>query len=202
MISHKPWKGAEYELGIAGQRIAIMGYSHWLGQSSVDCDEFTCKVMSDIVKGGGHTFFACIRNYFGFASHDGFWQLVLFFNYAPCCVGNEKQRYRAIAKEDAARAETRFRDILTQYEPDKVFVFSTKGWDTLPVFDSGLNSAFNTAGLEKVLLFNSSGTYDAGGKLVMAFGLRHPQGAPKDLMRDAVKRILEVPRVHAANSSC
>jgi len=35
MIEHTPWVGADYGLGIGGQRIAIVGYSHHRDEGAI-----------------------------------------------------------------------------------------------------------------------------------------------------------------------
>jgi len=62
MVEHEPWKGPDYEAGINGQRIAIMGHPH---HGDGDTKSFTLDVMSDVISGRqSYRFFNLIRDYF------------------------------------------------------------------------------------------------------------------------------------------
>ena len=194
-IVHERWKGAEYTSGIQGQRIGIVGYSHWNGYPDrSDYTEFTVDVIRSVISGkGSHAFFTQIRNYFDFDDHGAFWQKVLFFNYVPRCIGGPDERFDVADESWNDSANGRFREILARDAPDKVIVFTSKGWGSLPPFDGPLHPEFDSAGLAGVILRDPCGTYDASSKPVMTFGLRHPQCAPAKVMSQAVKQILKVP---------
>jgi hypothetical protein len=66
-VVHKPSEGAEYLSGINGQRIAIVGYSHWNGHPDrADHDEFTLDVIRHVSSGTCRlSFFTQIGGYFG-----------------------------------------------------------------------------------------------------------------------------------------
>ena len=192
MVTHEPWVGDEYQAGINGQRIGIVGYSHWKNPSEPDHDGITREVVSRIIEGReSHRFFTQIRNYFGFADHRSFWNRVLFFNYVPHCIGDPEQRFDPIGDEEIDSANQRFCEILKASEPEKALVFTSKGWKTLLRSDWLLPSTLDSAGIEAALCRDPCGIYVAGGVQAMAFGLRHPQGAPGEIMAAAVKRILE-----------
>lgn len=49
-VEHTAWVGSEYEKsGIKGQRVAIVGYSHWLWESHVDTDEGTTDCIRKVI---------------------------------------------------------------------------------------------------------------------------------------------------------
>jgi len=117
----------------------------------------------------------------------------MFFNYLPDCVGKECERYKKGTKEQIQRAKPRFNKLLEIYRPDKVIVFSNtqgKGWQTLP------NTSEEEKKKELFRLGTSEkftwGTYKVGNKTVRAYGLRHPQGADKSEMQQAVRLILRM----------
>jgi hypothetical protein len=187
MIEHSPWIGCHYKDGINGQRIAIIGYSHWLGDGDEDSTEATIVCIRSVMSGEWKIrFFTQVRNYFGFDGHRVFWPHVMFFNYLPCCVGNADGRYDHGTNEQRAVAATRLLTLLREHLPDKVFIFSGRYW-AFPL----------TTGLcQKLGACYSNfcfGTYGAGTRHIPVFFLRHPQGANGDLMRRAVRHILDRP---------
>jgi len=188
---HDPWLGKEYETGIGGQRIAIIGYSRWNGEAGgVDSPSFTNTVLRAVVSGAErHNFFDHIRNYFGLSDHEEFWSRVIFFNYLPECIGGPDSRFGRGSDEQNERANERFLGLLGRYVPQKTVIFSSKTWGALPPFRKTLR--FRPDGLEKAVLKDPCGTYESNGHTVAAFGLRHPQGAPKEQMCEAVRRIIE-----------
>jgi hypothetical protein len=196
MSEHIPWCGPQYEIGINRERIAIVGYSHWSDEE--DSDECTKDVVSRVITGeyADIQFFYQIRTYFGFESNEEFWNRVLFFNYLPDSVGSGDQRFRTGAVGQIERAKARFARIIGERRPHKMLVFTKKGWETLPSTREEQAGNSLPLGAEFPRGF-SWGTYQAGGghHTVMAFGLRHPQGAKGEVMRRAVQRILAMPLV-------
>jgi hypothetical protein len=193
MSEHTPWCGPEYELGVDRERIAIVGYSHWLSEDEEDTDKCTIDVVSRVISGeySDNQFFKQIENYFGFESTEAFWNRMLFFNYLPDSIGTGDDRFRTGTSAQIDRAKERFARIIEQRRPNKLLVFSKKGWETFP------QNLEEQAGNDPMPLGGefpefSWGTYNVGAEhhIVMAFGLRHPQGAKGELMRRAVQRIL------------
>jgi hypothetical protein len=198
MIEHLPWRGKHYSTGITGQRIAIVGHSHWGYDDDPDQNGFTQRTVCRHISGRErNSFFTCIRNYFGFES-DEFWHHVVFFNYLPESVGEGDKKYRRGGRDQIERAQARFLRIIGEYRPSKVLVFSNtpgKGWQTLPPTDEerSSNAPLQTLGPE----FPSFdwGTYRIGDHVAMAFGLRHPQGARSEWMQAAVQRVMAMPKI-------
>jgi hypothetical protein len=193
-IEHKPWKGSLYcKLGIDGQRLAIVGYSH---HGDDDNEDYTIKSIRNAILGNPDgAFFNLIRNYFFFESSDEFWERVMFLNYLPRSVGCDDKRYATGTDEQIQQAKCRFLRVIEQYRPQKVLILSKKTWWTLPM------TVEETAGRKLKTLGPEFpdfewGTYrTANNHVVMAFGLRHPQGANGELMRKAIQRILAMPPV-------
>jgi hypothetical protein len=189
MIEHKPWEGPNYKDGVNGQRVAIVGHSHH--GDCVDTDNFTLEVMAEVINGRkSYKFFDQIRDYFGFQDSAEFWSRVVFFNYLPDCVGTDEERYAYGTKDQLDRARDRFLRLLEEYHPQKVFVFTKEMWKELP--ESREEAPNNPSGEIKCDGFSWC-TYDADGQIVMAFGLPHPERAPKEPTRQAVQRILAMP---------
>lgn len=195
MVEHKPWLGDHYSCGIEGQRIGVILYSHYWNPEHDHEDVTCCSILSlmraDPDEHGSRRWmapFTRIRNYFGFEEHAKFWPRILFFNYLPDSIGAAESRYGNGSSEQINRARCRFLSILKDHEPDKVLVFTTKGWRDRPCKgeDLGRNGRSQQLGPRS---FQRT-TYEIPGKIVHAFGLRHPQGANGELMREAVKCIL------------
>ncbi len=186
-MQHKPWVGSQFETGISGKKIAIVGNSHWLDELDEDNSETTNFVVSEVSSGafGNIAFFSQIRDYFGFQSHADFWDRVLFFNYAPRSIGLGNQRYDHLTSEMAEEAKLRFFDLASTHRPDRIFVFSTKiRWALPPLKFSSMDTPLKSA-KQAVLLEG-----DATSPLV--YLLRHPQGASKQEMTETVSQIMRV----------
>ena len=184
-----------WRYGIAGYRIAIIGHSHH-EDAQDDGDDLTIRTVRKVIDGKKKiAFFTQIWGYFGFEDNEEFWNRVMFFNYLPERVGAGDERYKKGPREQVDRAKARFQSILRNDKPDKVLVFTNsagKGWPTFPrtLEQEGDDRLPLGAEFPKF----SWGRYEAGGHIVIAFGLRHPQGAPRELMRRAVGQILALPR--------
>jgi hypothetical protein len=196
-MTHTPWRGDSYQDGINGQRIAIVGYSHWLDDGEVDSADATVDTIRKVInKELGFeriSFFVQIRNYFGFETHEAFWNRVLFFNFLPECVGGPEKRYDSGTEEQIGRGRERFRRILDEYRPHKVLVFTARGWQECPPTRQE-QTTNSSPMLSSDLPRFSWGTYEHDGHVVMAFGLRHPQFAPTEVMRRAINHILAMPQ--------
>ena len=186
MIEHTAWVGADYKLGLSGSRIAIVGFSHHLGDDGgEDSNDGTIQCIRNVISGEWKiAFFTQIRNYFGFANHDAYWQRVIFFNYLPDSVGDGSQRYGHGTPEQRSLAQVRFVRILNERIPQKVLIFTGRHWAFPDVACEQLSPQFPKFW---------HGIYSAGNHKITAFFLRHPQGASGDLMRRAVKDVLDRP---------
>ncbi len=148
--------------------------------------------MSAVCEGRSHAFFDHVQRYFGFDDRAAFWSRVMFLNYLPDLVGSGENRYAWGTHDQHDRARARFQRVLDRRRPDKVFVFSMKAWDSMPGFRRA-DPGGKPLGGEFPRSFEW-GTYDAGsdGHVTAAFGLRHPQGASKDIMMRAVRRAMGI----------
>lgn len=187
MIDHNPWMGPNYKEGLDGQRIAIVGYSHWLEKGKEDNVDATIECIRSVQSDEWKiAFFTQVRNYFGYNNHEAFWGRVMFFNFLPCCVGTEGERYRSGTPEQRTIGQTRFLRLLGEKLPQKVFVLTGRHWAFPVTSDSPKKLGLNFPNF-------SCGTYGFENDHVVAFFLRHPQGANKNLMMNAVKNALAMP---------
>jgi hypothetical protein len=187
MIEHKHWQRKSTD-GILDQHIAIVGYSHYRKeQDEPDSSRFTQSVMRiylDRDQKMGAKFFPPIERYFGFEDRKLFWNRVLFFNLVPECFSSDN-KYGLAGMELKKRAQARFEKILSVEKPDKVFVFSRKGWNQCP----------DTPEEPQPLKSNPRDTwrtYSFGGHSIRACGFRHPLFTEFEGMRSAVQEFLEM----------
>lgn len=188
VIEHAEWVGARSDEGIQGQRIAIMGFSHW-GETSDDWPGFTQHVIQEVCKGRSHTFFDRIQEYFEFQKAKDFWSRVVFFNFIPDLIGGGESRFAYGSLDQHERGRERFLQIVGRRRPEKVLVFSRKAWDSMGAFREADPQA-RPLGPEFPASFGW-GTYERDGHVAAAFGLRHTQGAVTEEMTRAVRRVLE-----------
>ena len=187
MIEHAPWRGDEYSLGISGQKIAVVGYSHYGSTGEEDTVEKTRGCIRRVIPGEWKlAFFTQIRNYFGYDDHGAFWSRLIFFNFLPNFAGDPDNRYMHGTEEQRALGRDRFVRLIQDEQPEKVFIFTSRHWaferdkercQLGPNFPPGFSWSI----------------CQAGNRRATAFFLRHPQGASGELMRQAVKYVLEVP---------
>jgi len=190
-IEHRPWMGEQYCLGIEGQRIAIVGHSHWRTIDEKDTDDYTQMVLNEVIRGARVRFFPYIRGYFGGISND-FWQHVMFFNLLPECLPEDMKDSEG-TEVQVKRAKDRFDGLIanTMPPPQKILVFTRKGWSNIPWKQNEERKALGP----DFPPFFVWGVHQAGASKAMVFGLRHPQGAKGRLLRVAVRTILDMPLV-------
>lgn len=181
MIEHAPWVGSRYwSDGIQGQRLGIVGYSHWTDD---DHPSFTIDCMRNVISGEWNiSFFNSIAGYFGRTPAD-FYERVVMFEFVPCAIGGGDERYANATVEQAERGRSRMLEIAETNQIEKLLVFSAKGWraspPTIEERASEENRQLGSTGFRY-------GHYDVGGRRFPAVGLRHPQYAPKAIMVEAV----------------
>lgn len=187
-VEHAEWEGEHYKAGIQGQRIAVVGFSHW-GDANGEDPDFTCNVLSEVREGRSHAFFDRIQEYFGHRGDYSFWDKVLFFNFIPTLIGGGDERYAYGTPEQHNRGRERFLQIIGRQLPEKVLVFSRKTWDALGPFRAGDDGPHQLgAGLPAKFEW---GRYEQDGHMAAAFGLRHTQGAKTEEMTRAVEQVLK-----------
>ena len=199
---HAIWQGAHYEQ--ARERWTILGFSHYhrkWTQPDQSCSgldarraDFTLQLLTQTVQGRCDLrFFRDVAKAFGMADREArqsFWNKVVFFNYLPHCVeANEK--YRTATHAERRRANDRFCEALTRYQPHRVFVFSKKAWQLLPPTDEA--RAAQPLRPLSVLTY-VYGAYTTGTGRSLACCLQHPTHADHSLLQKGVTAFLGVPR--------
>jgi hypothetical protein len=194
MVEHREWVGNNYKDGIMGNKIAIVGYSHHRDLDEIENDNWTVETINDVIVGKqrGDSFFPFVHTYFNIAcgineGKNEFWNKVVFFNYLPDSVID---RFAIGRTEQVEKAKRRLFEIIERQRPTKLLVFTTKGWHSFPKTREEIAHR-SLAPLGPQFSNFNWGTYEQGGRIVSAFGLRHPQGARLDLMSGAVKEVLD-----------
>lgn len=184
LIEHREWCPPGYaDEGFAGQRIAVVGHSHW--SDDADDPEFTRKCMSNVIAGAWDiSFFNVIPKYFEAESRADFWSRVMFFNFLPSKVGGGAGRFGYGTREQLEAGRARVLRILDDHQPDNLFVFSTKAWNEFPLTIEGTQKAESGSAL------GWKHYETAGGKRVKAIGLRHPQGSPLAATTERVSALM------------
>jgi hypothetical protein len=190
-IEHTPWRPKRLK-EVAGQRIAIVGYSHHRRHCDLDRANFTNEVIQGVIAGElDFSFFNSIRDYFGYESHEDFWNRVLFFNFLPNCIGMSSDKFGRGTHEQTELAKSRVLRILSANKPSKVFVFTRKGWcDFPPTIEE--QTGHRCRPLVEGSKEPSWGTYHFGESRVLACGFRHPQGAQRESLREQVHSFLNM----------
>lgn len=190
-FEHHHWRGPGYHDVPAGQRLAIVGYSHYRQRTEDDFPDFTRWVIENDVLSGSRNiaFFKQIAGYFD--GDTDFWNQVIFFNFIPYCIGTDEDRYEDGSRYQIEAGQQRVLRILEEEKPDKLLVFTTKGWRDFPATaeESDGYPGNPQLGAEFPPEFRS-GTYRINGHTTRAYGLRHPQGANRELMTKAVESIM------------
>ncbi len=186
MIEHEAHIGSKYQDGIDGQRVAIIGFSHW-GEIEEDDNSGTKNCIHNVMTGEWKIrFFTSIRNYFQYTDHALFWDRVMFFNFLPDCVGGPDQRFGNGTPEQIKRRQARFLRLIGAECPHKALVFTSRRrvFPKAESADAPLNCPFSAF---------SKRTYHGQSFVVPTFFLRHPQGANGKLMRDVVSHVRMMP---------
>lgn len=178
-VEHKPFKGGDYEQGINGKRIAVVGYSFWHDGEYPDSEDWGAFTLSKVLSGAWKPrFYSTIRNSFGFNNHTEFWNRVLFFNYVPTMIGTGAERFATATDEEATVANARFSRIIDEHRPDLVFVFTKK------TQLGGLGLAFKP--LAAPLQMFVQAERQANDHTSKIIRLRHPQGANGRALKQAI----------------
>jgi len=133
-IRFRPWRGDEYERGIAdtGVRVLALGESHY-AEPAHDTEALTEDVVKRYLHEGGRTpAFTKIGRLLGVAAGSGggdprsTWQQIAFYNFVQQIVG---RRARERPSSDMWSTSTSaFADVVDQLKPGLIVIFGVQLW--------------------------------------------------------------------------
>lgn len=137
MVEHNPWVGHTFEH--SDQKIAILGYSHYLGGGR-DHDGMTTEMITSLVdrshaehaENKNILFFKKVSDSFGISDCAAFWNSVTFMNLVPEAVGGPDEKYDWASHALAEAGSRRLFSVLAKHRVEKLFAFSDKAWKSLP----------------------------------------------------------------------
>jgi hypothetical protein len=193
-VKFEPWTGTQYKQGIEGQRVLVLGESHY---HSCDKD----KECTDDISGESHhrNLTRDVVEHWKDKSHKSsvsykipklfrkskseFWDSVIFYNYLQEFAGpgaGHRPKAKQWDDKDSAAA---FQSVLDTYNPDRILVLGKDTWTYLPSNEAAL---FRTPIPEpRLQLQNNIGSRNAGdevaywyssrfGNLALAMPVVHP----------------------------
>lgn len=141
-IHFRPWKGTEYEKGIGGKRLLVLGESHYSDKDNPEQTQVVMRELLDYKLGTGKykpwmkTFTVFERAVAGRElsgeESAAFWNSVLFYNFVQEMMPD--RGFRPTRKQFADSAAA-FEEVLNEYEPDLVIAWGTALYDSTPVLD-------------------------------------------------------------------
>ena len=164
---HSPHIGDKYREGIAGKRVAVVGFSHYVSDATDDSEDFTRECVRKLLEGEWATdpiFFRLVAKAFGSQDPRDFFRRIMFFNWAPFSMGGDEEKFDNITRPEQERAALRFKRLLIEHEPDLVFIFTTK-------------AKLTALGTDFAPLAEPLGHFSRGGLgRTQVYRLRHTQG--------------------------
>ena len=191
-INFKPWVGKNYDKGINGKKVLVLGESHYCSpiekrncmgkictqQNVSNCANFTIKVVGDYVNHySGEKYeqtFLCFERAvanreLSQTEREEFWNSVMFYNYLQYAMDAPNQQPSATQWKMWAQSEEAFRELLETYEPDKIIVWGQRLFNALPEWDSTKDMLIATDGQQTPLRI-----YNFNSKKIPAMQVYHP----------------------------
>lgn len=140
MYTFQPWIGKNYNVGIDGKRVMVLGESHYCASPSDARPTLTQEIIKDLFdttsphEGYKNTYTKFAKAVVG-ASVDSLtarvqcYDSVGFYNYVQEPISGARM---APTKEQFDRAVLPFREILEQYRPERVIAWGNRLYEALP----------------------------------------------------------------------
>ena len=135
----KPWVGRNYQTGINGNRVMVLGESHYCAVQSDAHPNMTTEIISDLLdknsehEGYKNTYTKFERALAGkplsTTEKEELWNRVIFYNYVQCPISEAR---KAPTNQEFDASEQPFFDILEKYQPDNVLVWGKRLYNHLP----------------------------------------------------------------------
>ena len=152
-----PWVGADYATGLGGQRLLVLGESHYSEDPRNAYPNLTRDIVGRVVGGEHFPFFTKLGSVIhGSTEPTTFsWQSVLFYNFVQQLVGaHARDRPTEAMWADGFEP---FTAVLAEYRPNVVLVAGVGTWDGLSrYFPQGAQSRPTPSG-EQVRLWEFAG---------------------------------------------
>lgn len=191
-INFKPWVGKNYEQGINGNKVLVLGESHYCApvekrhcagqvcnQNNVkDCSNFTIGVIDSFVhKYSGERYeqtFLCFERQItnkelSQEEREEFWNSLIFYNYLQYALDGPKQEPSPTQWKMWAQSEEAFAELLQKYMPDKIIVWGKRLFEALPEWDSTLETIVTEDDQQA-----PARKYHFQGKTISALQVYHP----------------------------
>lgn len=191
-VNLKPWVGKNYQQGIQGKKIMVLGESHY---SDHECDEnFTTKIIAehflnpaDPHEGWKNTYTKFERALAGHklsqTEREELWNSFLFYNYIQEPLTDPRIKPMAIQYQEG---QTPFWEVLEKYKPDGVIVWGERLYNRLP-----------QAGVQGEDIFGQHWTQEtwqyllSDGHQVSVMPIQHPSGGFSwDLWHETITKFI------------
>jgi hypothetical protein len=193
-VHFSPWIGKNYSNGIAGNKVMVLGESHYCANPSEAIPEITQEVIKCYLnpqaefEGWMNTYTKFIRALSGKEisreTSTEWWNKILFYNYVQEPISGARVRPTA---EQFRNSSDAFFEILETYQPDKVIAWGESLYEHLP--NQGHNATPITApdGTEI-----NTWLYPINQRNVEVMGITHPSTSfAWDYWHEIIKKFLK-----------
>lgn len=191
-INFIPWIGKNYEQGINGNKVLVLGESHYCSpvekrhcagqfcnQENVkDCENFTIEVIDEFVHNyTGEKYeqtFLCFERQvtnkeLSQTEREDFWNSVMFYNYLQYALERPGQEPSPNQWKMWAKSEEAFEELLQKYMPDKIIVWGKRLFEALPKWECTQETLTTDDGQQVPVRH-----YKFQGKTISALQVYHP----------------------------
>lgn len=192
-VKQKPWVGRNYQQGIRGKKVMVLGESHYADHP---CDEnFTTEIIADHFlnpddphEGWKNTYTKFERALAGHIlsqdEREELWNSLLFYNYIQEPLDDARIKPTASQYEEG---KIPFLEVLEEYQPNGVIVWSERLYNVLPqagVQGENIPGQHWTQETWQYLLSN--------GHTVAVMPVQHPaSGFSWELWHETIKKFIE-----------
>jgi hypothetical protein len=192
-VIFKPWVGAQYEEGFKGNKLLVLGESHYCSEDCKECNVEACMkkgyseedYYNQTIEGicgylhayeGARfqqTFLCFERAVLGKVAsneeQESFWNHLAFYNYVQNNLHKEAGCRTNLGSADSANSEVAFKEILETLNPNKVIVWGKRLYNyLLPAWDGFESEVKTDNGCTRVW------TYTINGKRIPCMVVNHP----------------------------
>lgn len=134
-----PWVGENYEKGICGRKVLVLGESHYCAKPEDDTPYITREVIADLLEPGSeheankntYTKFerALAGKVLDWQGKSELWNSVIFYNFVQTPMNGPRKSPFIKEFQDSFAA---FLEVLEQYRPDCVIAWGKRLYERLP----------------------------------------------------------------------